>query len=241
MQTVWITGGSRGVGRALCLKFAKEGWNVITCASKSRAELDLVEREISSRGVACYASICDVKDAEALEDFYKLAVSRVGQAKVLINNAGIADFKMVTDLSPQRWREVIETDLSSAFYCSRLVVPAMIEAKQGNIINISSIWGRVGASCEVAYSAAKSGLAGFTKGLARELGPSGIRVNGLELGYIDTAMNAGVSKEVEEDICKEIALCRKGTPEELADFVYDVVLKTDYLTGQMIGFDGGWM
>lgn len=241
MKTVWITGGSRGVGKALCLKFASEGWNVITCASKSEEELREVKKAIEEIGRECFVARCDVQDDEAVESFYRKAVAHLEPPSVLINNAGIADFQMVTDLVPERWREVIETDLSSAFYCSRMVLPDMIEKKRGDIINISSIWGRVGASCEVAYSAAKAGLAGFTKAVAREVGPSGIKVNGVELGYIDTSMNEHVDKATEENICEEIALCRKGRPEEVANFVYDVVAKTEYLTGQMIGFDGGWM
>lgn len=240
MASVWITGGSRGLGQALCLKFAREGWDLMTCARQSQDRLEQVKKQVEDLGVSCYAGICDVKDAQALADFYQEGVKSLDRPSVLINNAGIADFSMVTDLSPERWREIIETDLSSAFYCSRLVLPSMIEAKSGHIINISSVWGRFGASCEVAYSTAKAGLTGFTKGLAREVGPSGIQVNGIELGYIDTDMNACVADDIEREICQEISLCRIGRPDEVADFICDVVLRTDYLTGQMISFDGGW-
>ena len=160
---------------------------------------------------------------------------------VLVNNAGIAWLGLLTDMTNADWDRMIGTNLSSAFYCSRAAIPYMVSQKQGRIINISSMWGRTGASCEAAYSAAKAGLNGLTMALAKELAPSNIQVNAVACGVIDTDMNGCLSEEDKYSLQEEIPAGRFGTPEATADLVFDLAENHPYMTGQILGFDGGFI
>ena len=170
--------------------------------------------------------------------FQEIIQSRID---VLINNAGIAYIGLLTDMTDEDWNRMIQTNLSSVFYCSRAALPGMISKKAGKIINISSMWGTVGASCEVAYSASKSGIHGFTRALAKELAPSNIQVNAIACGCIDTIMNSQLDPDERLALEEEIPAGRFGTPQEIADFVLHLVNSPAYLTGQIIGIDGGYI
>ena len=160
---------------------------------------------------------------------------------VLVNNAGIAQIKLFTDVTSEEWQRMIDTNLSSAFYLTRTVAPDMIARQYGRIINVGSMWGKVGASCEVAYSASKAGLRGLTMALAKELGPSGITVNGVEPGVIDTDMNAALDEAARAELCEQTPLCRIGQPQEVAALIRFLASDdASFITGQMIGVDGGF-
>ena len=160
---------------------------------------------------------------------------------VLVNNAGISYINLLTDMTDEDWNRIIQTNLSSVFYCCRQAIPPMVSKRSGKIINISSMWGTSGASCEVAYSASKSGINGFTKALAKELAPSNVQVNAIACGMIDTEMNAVLSEDDITAITEEIPAGRMGTPEEVAELAFAITKKNDYLTGQIITLDGGWI
>ena len=159
---------------------------------------------------------------------------------VLINNAGCAHIGLLSDMTDDEWNRVIQTNLSSVFYCSRAAVPAMIRRKQGKIINVSSMWGTLGASCEAAYSASKAGVHGLTKALAKELAPSNIQVNALACGVIDTEMNTQLDEEERRALVSEIPADRFGTPDEAAHMLWNIATAPPYMTGQIIGIDGGF-
>ena len=160
---------------------------------------------------------------------------------VLVNNAGIAHIGLFTDMTNEEWNRLLQTNLSSVFYCCHAAVPNMVSKKSGKIINISSMWGSVGASCEVAYSATKSGVHGLTRALAKELAPSNIQVNAIACGCIDTSMNAQLDTEERSSLEEEIPAGRFGSPQEIADFVMKLADSPSYLTGQIIGMDGGFI
>ena len=193
--------------------------------------------------VAAAMSVILHKSPQCLKRFPLLVI--VGhiceQTDVLINNAGISHIGLFTDMTDDLWNRIIQTNLSSVFYCSRATLPSMISRKKGKIINISSMWGTVGASCEVAYSAAKSGIHGLTRALAKELAPSNIQVNTIACGAIDTAMNAQLSPEERLALEEDIPACRFGTPEEVASLAWDLAHAPAYMTGQIIGIDGGYI
>ena len=196
-----------------------------------------LERETGAKGFCA-----DVSDAEAVREAV-MAVSEHfgGRIDVLVNNAGIAQIKLFTDLTDEDWRRMIGTNLDGAFYVSREVSRHMIRAQYGRIVNVGSMWGKCGASCEVHYSAAKAGLRGLTMALAKELGPSRITVNCVEPGVIETEMNAALDAETKQSLCDETPLCRLGTPDEVADAI--LFLSSDqagFITGQTIGVDGGF-
>ena len=173
-------------------------------------------------------------------DAIRCACEELGHIDILINNVGISEFSLFTDISDDMWHKMLDTNLSSAFYASRAVLPQMISRKDGCIINVSSMWGQVGASCEVHYSASKAGLIGLTKALAKEVAPSGIRVNCVAPGAIDTEMNACLSDEAIEEIKSETPLGRLGTPEEIANILLFLAdERSSFITGQVIGANGG--
>ena len=172
---------------------------------------------------------------------FNFALEQLGGIDVLVNNAGISLCSLFTDTTYEQWQSIIDTNLTSAFTLSRDCSREMIRKHSGSIINIGSVWGRCGASCEVAYSASKAGLRGLTQALAKELGPSGIRVNCIEPGVIDTDMNAEHSKETMDELCEETPLCRIGKPEDVAEAVYFLSSdRSSFITGQIIGVDGGF-
>ena len=181
----------------------------------------------------------DVANPDEVRAMFDKISASCGGLDVLVNNAGCAYFGLLSDMSDEDWLTLIDTDLSSAFYCCRAAIPFMVSRKQGKIVNISSMWGTAGASCEVAYSAAKSGLHGLTKALAKELAPSNIQVNALACGVIDTEMNGRLDAEERAALEEEIPAGRYGTPAEAAEAVLMLAEAPAYLTGQIIGLDGG--
>lgn len=246
-KSVLVTGASRGIGRACALKFAAAGYHVFLNCNQSIEELKNVKKEIESqKGFSDSGQICslvpgDVSNPADVEGIFSSIQALGCSIDVLINNAGIAFIGLLSDMSPAEWNQVIGTNLSSVFYCSKAVLPSMISRKSGRIINISSMWGTAGASCEAAYSASKSGVHGLTKALAKELAPSNIQVNAIACGVIDTAMNGQLSEEERRELEEEIPMGRYGTPEEVAGLALLLSEAPTYMTGQIIGIDGGFL
>lgn len=241
-KTVLITGASRGIGRAIALHFAKEGCHVFLNSHQSTEELKKVQQEIQETFHLSSTLVPgDVGNPDDVRQIFQTIESSVGGLDILVNNAGIAHIGLLTDMTDEEWNHLIQTNLSSVFYCCRQALPYMISQKEGCIINISSMWGTVGASCEVAYSAAKSGIHGFTRALAKELAPSNIRVNALACGVIDTEMNHMLSPEDKIELADEIPSGRFGTPEEVAHLAWQIANAPSYMTGQIIGIDGGFI
>ncbi len=240
-STVLITGASRGIGQAIAIAFAKAGYQlVITCSKSENELLSLAEVLTNHYGAEVLTSVGDIGDYEYVTHLFHAIEKRFGSLDVLVNNAGISYVGLLTDMSIDDWNRIVNTNLTSVFCTCKHAVPHMVRQQAGKIINISSVWGNVGASCEVAYSACKGGMNTFTKALAKELAPSGIQVNAIACGCIDTQMNACFSEEDRISLAEEIPTGRFGTPKEVADLVLDLAQKHNYLTGQVITLDGGW-
>lgn len=241
-KTVLVTGASRGIGRAIALTFAKEGYHVFLNCSRSVAELESVKSEILSMpGGSCDLFVGDIGDSAFVSQMFDEIYKKCNALDVLVNNAGIAHIGLLADMTGEEWNRLLQTNLSSVFYCCRAAVPKMVSKKSGKIINISSMWGTVGASCEVAYSATKSGVHGLTRALAKELAPSNVQVNAIACGCIDTSMNSQLNEEEKASLEEEIPAGRFGSPQEVADFVMQLVNSPAYMTGQIIGLDGGYI
>lgn len=237
-MNVLITGISRGIGKAIALEFAKNKYNIIGCAKSDFNGLSDTKNLITSYGVDSYIELCDISNEEKIKKFIYESTNKLGGIDILINNAGISYIGLLQDMSILEWNNIINTNLTSAFLMSKYVIPYMLKKQNGHIINISSVWGNIGASMEVAYSASKGGLNTFTKALAKELAPSNILVNTISPGFIDTEMNKNFEKEELEAIFEEIPLGRAGKTSEVADLVYKIAT-SKYLTGQIITIDGG--
>lgn len=233
-----ITGASRGIGEAAARALAGEGYDLfLVCKSSKEAISRLGEELAQQYGIYCEMALCDVSDAGQVETMIKKA----GDVHILINNAAVSYVGLLTDMSLKDWHQVIGTNLDSLFYTCRLVVPQMVRRKEGRIINISSVWGKVGASTEVAYSASKGGVNVFTKALAKELAPSNIQVNGIAFGVIDTDMNACFSGEELKALEEEIPAGRMGSTAEAGELIRMLAKAPGYLTGQILTMDGGWI
>lgn len=240
-KCVLVTGASRGIGKACAKRFAQAGYHVFINCRHSVRELTQLSEELNADGYLCTTVAGDVGQAEEVRRMFRTISSYTEGLDVLVNNAGISYVGLLTDMSDTDWSSLLNTNLSSAFYCCREAIPYMVSQKQGKIINISSMWGRTGASCEAAYSAAKAGLNGLTMALAKELAPSNIQVNAIACGVIDTVMNAQFSEEERTQLMEEVPAGRFGTPEEVAELVLDLSENHPYMTGQIIGFDGGFI
>ncbi|MFR1761042.1 elongation factor P 5-aminopentanone reductase [Frisingicoccus sp.] len=240
-KTVLITGASRGIGRAIAQIFAEAGWSVGICCKKNIAELSEVKKYIEATGSQCFDFIGDMGCYEEAQKFITEARRVLGPIDCLVNNAGISHIGLLSDMHAEEWNEIIQTNLTSVFNCCKQVIPDMVARQSGSIINISSVWGSCGASCEVAYSASKGGMNAFTKALAKELAPSRITVNAIACGAIDTEMNQFLSEEERDQLIDEIPACRMGTPEEVGRLALQLAGKHSYLTGQIITLDGGWI
>ena len=236
MKNVLITGGSRGIGRACVEKFTHEGYTVSFIYNNS----DFAANELSVK-TGAYAIKADVSNPKEVCDAVTKAIENMGSIDVLVNNAGISLIKLFTDTTDEDYYNIMNTNLGGTFFVTREVSKNMISNHFGRIVNIGSMWGKAGASCEVAYSASKSAIEGFTKALAKELGPSNITVNCIEPGVINTEMNAELDKGVLDELCEETPVGKIGDAKELAEFIYLIATeKSGFLTGQIIGFDGGF-
>ena len=238
-KVVVVTGSSRGIGAEIVKLLSKSGYTVILNYNKSEDCAKSVENELKNLGYTVDIFKADVSKKEEAESLIKFVLNKYGRIDVLINNAGISQTKLFTDITDEDWQNMLNNNLNSAFYCTRETVKNMIHNKQGLIINMSSIWGVTGASMEVHYSTAKAGLIGFTKALAKELGPSNIRVNAIAPGIIDTDMCSEYSVEEKDKIKEEIPLERIGTAENIAKCV-KWLIEDDYVTGEVISINGGW-
>ena len=233
---ILITGGTRGIGKACVKAFANDGHKVAFLYKSSDKEAKELSEELG-----CIAIKADVSSADACAEAVKEAFSSLGGIDVLVNNAGISQIKLFTDITDEDWNKMISTNLSGAFYITRAVTPCMVSQKFGRIIQIGSMWGKTGASCEVHYSATKAALRGMTMALAKELGPSGITVNAVEPGVIATEMNSALDEETLNSLKEETPLGRIGTPEEVAVLVLFLASESaSFITGQIIGIDGGF-
>lgn len=240
-KTIVITGASRGIGRAIALRLAQPGNRIVLNCARRADDLQEVCDLVSQKGAQCRTFIGDISSYNKAQELFKLAHQEFGPVDILINNAGISIVGLFQDMSREDWDRMINTNLGSVYNCCHFAVSDMIHAQCGKIINISSVWGIAGASCEVAYSASKGAINAFTRALAKELAPSNIQVNAIACGAIDTEMNSFLSNEERNMLIDEIPTGRLGRPEEVADLAYDMVTGHSYLTAQVIQLDGGWI
>ena len=241
-KTACITGASRGIGRALAAAFAAQGYDLFLTCRKNEALLLELKKELEhSFGIHCRTFAADAADAFRMEQVFAQIGRETDGLNVLVSNAGISWHGLLTDMTPQEWDRLIRTNLSSVFYTSRMAIPLMLQRHAGKILNISSVWGVAGASCEVAYSASKGGVNAFTKALAKELAPSNIQVNAIACGVIDTEMNGFLSAEERAALTEEIPAGRFAEPQEVAELAISLCSGHNYLTGQIITLDGGWI
>ncbi len=233
---ILITGGSRGIGKA-CVERFSTPQNKVAFIYRSNHEAATA----LAKNCGALPFCADLSSPEDAKKAVFEAIDALGGIDVLINNAGISQIKLFTDLTDADWDSMINTNLSSAFYVTRAVLPYMISQKSGRIINVGSMWGKTGASCEVHYSASKAALRGFTMALAKEVGPSGITVNAIEPGIIKTDMNAQLNEEALRELCDQTPLCRTGMPEDVAALAHFLASdEASFITGQIIGVDGGF-
>lgn len=242
MKTILITGASHGIGKAIAEKLAACGMRLfLNCRSSKETLYEYAVKLSETYHVPCTPLFYDVSDHKQVHAMFEEICALGESIDILINNAGISHIGLLQDMSIEEWNQVLNTNLTSAFSCCKYAIPDMITRKQGKIINISSIWGCSGASCEVAYSASKGGLNLFTQALAKELAPSNIQVNAIACGVIDTRMNACFDAEERSELENEIPAGRFAAPSEVADFVQQLIDAPSYLTGQIISFDGGYL
>ena len=240
MSTVLITGASRGIGAACAAAFGKAGFDVAVNYNHSKDKAETVAAELRQLGVRSCAVRADVSDSAQVSAMFDAVRLELGAVDVLVNNAGIAMYGLLTDMSDSDWDRMISSDLSSVFYCCRAALPDMIRSHAGVIINIASMWGEVGASCEAAYSAAKAGVIGLTKALAKEVAPSGVRVNAVSPGVVMTDMMSGFTEEDISALRADIPLGTLGKPEDIARAVlYLASDEARYITGQVLSVNGG--
>ena len=240
MKIALITGGAQGIGSAICKELAKQNYFVIINYLKSQREVEKLVADIKKENGFAESYMCDVRNYDDNKKMVNYIIKKYGQIDLLVNNAGISEHKIFQDISMKDYDNMINTNLTSAFMLSQLVVNNMISRQQGKIINISSIWGLCGASMEVHYSIAKAGLIGLTKSLAQELAPSNIQVNCVAPGGINTRMMQGFTQEELDDFCSTIPLGRLGSPEEVAYCIGFLASdKANYITGQVLSPNGG--
>lgn len=239
MKTYLITGASGGIGSGIAKKLASEGCRLVLCGNKNSTALTETVQSLGEDAVV-KTFLGDLSNEAFVNRMVQESLREFGKIDGIVHAAGIASLGLMTDLSLTDWNDIFGANLTSAFLLSKALAPHFISRKEGKIILLSSVWGGRGASCEVAYSATKGGIDSFTKALAKELAPSGIAVNALAPGMVDTPMNGMLSEEEKEQIIDEIPACRMTTPEEVAEMVSLLLKAPTYLTGQVIGFNGGW-
>ncbi|MEG1875402.1 MAG: 3-oxoacyl-ACP reductase FabG [Angelakisella sp.] len=240
-KTAVVTGGSRGIGSAIAQALAADGWQVAVVYHTGRVQAKALAAQLAAQyGVAAAAYGCDIADSAQVTELFQQVHAQLGEISLLVNNAGIAATGLFQDLTEEAWDRLFAVDVKGVFLCSRAVLPEMIRNQQGSIINLSSIWGITGASCEVAYSAAKAAVIGMTKALAKEAGPSHIRVNCVAPGVVATEMNRQLSPDDLAALCEETPLGRIGQPEEIAAAVAWLASeKAGFVTGQVLSPNGG--
>lgn len=234
-----VTGGARGIGKAIVETLAKKGIRVIANYNKSEEKAKILKQELEKENIKIDIFQADVSKKVECKKLIQYAINQYGKIDILVNNAGISKIQLIDEVTEEDWNEMIYTNLYSAFCMCQEAIPYMINRKSGTIINISSVWGIVGASQEVVYSITKAGMDGLTKALAKEVGPSNIRVNSIAPGYIETDMNKEFSEEVLEQIKEETPLERIGKPEDIAKCV-EWLIEDNFTTGQIISINGGW-
>ena len=239
-KIIIVTGASKGIGKEIAKKLAKKGNTIIANYNKSEKEIKELQQELEKQNIKIDIFQADISKREETKKIVNYTIQKYGKIDVLINNAGISQIKEFTQITDEDWNNMINTNLNSVFYMSQEACHNMIHNKKGCIINISSIWGITGASCEVHYSVAKAGIDGMTKALAKELGPSNIRVNSIAPGIIDTSMNSHLSEEELQEIKQEIPLERIGNPNAISKCI-KWLIEDDYTTGQIISVNGGWL
>lgn len=236
-RTALITGASRGIGKSIANEFAQNGYDLYLTCKNNIELLKKLKSELEEKHfITCHIFQCDMGNVNDVEQLFR----QIPTLDIIVNNAGISHIGLLTDMSYDEWHNVMSTNLDSVFLTSKFGVPKMLANHKGKIINISSIWGNVGASMEVAYSASKGAMNSFTKALAKELAPSNIQVNAIACGIIDTDMNACFSEEDLHYIIEEIPADRIGQPKEVAGLCHMLAEAPEYLTGQIITMDGGW-
>lgn len=239
-KTAIVTGASRGIGAAAALALAAQGCRVAVCCRTRRDSAESVAARIRAAGGTAAVFCADVSDEAAVRTMFAQVEQTLGPADILVNNAGVAQQKLFTDITAAEWDAMFGVCVKGAFHCCQAALPHMIRQKWGRIINISSMWGQVGASCEVHYSAAKAAVIGLTKALAKEAGPSGIRVNCIAPGVIQTEMNGHLSPEVLEELREETPLETLGAPEDVAKAALFLCSpESSFITGQVLGVNGG--
>lgn len=239
-KVVLVTGASRGIGQAIARRFAKEGYAVVMHYHTGRLEAEQTAAELQAQGACVLLQQADIRDSQQVQSMVETIQKQWGNVDILVNNAGIGQQKLFTDITDTEWRNMFAVHVDGTFYCSRAVLPAMINRKAGCIINISSMWGQIGGSCEVHYSAAKGAVQGMTKALAKEVGPSGIRVNCVAPGVIRTEMNRLLDEETWTALKEETPLECVGNAEDIANMVYFLATEeASFITGQVIGVNGG--
>ena len=235
--TALVTGASRGIGLAIAQALAADGWNLVLTCSQTVEEMETAALAISEQsGVRVRCRCCDMGDSASVRDLF----GDIRALDLLVNNAGIAWYGLLQDMTDGEWDRILSVNLSSVFYTCRAAIPIFLQRGSGRIINISSVWGNAGASCEAAYSASKGGVNALTKALAKELAPSGIPVNAIACGCVDTQMNRHLNMEERASLSGEIPAGRFAEPEEIAACVLHLARMPSYLTGQIITVDGGW-
>lgn len=241
-KTILITGSSKGIGAATAILFAQKGYNVVINYNDSYESASLLCSSLVSNGYSVMTQKANVANRLEVELMVKETLYKFRSLDILVNNAGIAHQALVTDTNEIDFDRIMEVNLKGVFNCCKSVIPSMVSRQSGKIINISSMWGQVGASCEVAYSAAKAGVIGLTKALAKELAPSGITVNAIAPGLIETGMNSNLTIEELSDFVSGIPLGRMGSADEIAAAIEFLASdKADYITGQVLGINGGYV
>uniref|UniRef100_UPI004056E42F elongation factor P 5-aminopentanone reductase n=1 Tax=Acetatifactor sp. TaxID=1872090 RepID=UPI004056E42F len=236
-KTALITGASRGIGKAIAEAFAADGYHLILTCSRTLTELQELADELTNKyHLSCLAFQADMGNFDDVKKLFQ----NISSLDILINNAGISHIGLLTDMTVEEWQHIMAVNLDSLFYTSKLAIPLMLQNHAGRIINISSVWGNIGASMEVAYSASKGGVNSFTKALAKELAPSNIQVNAIACGVINTSMNDCFTAEDMENLRAEIPADRIGTPGEVAALTLQLATAPTYMTGQILTIDGGW-